>query len=191
MLAFITDTHIRLKSLHKNSGHHCNFVWAIVMLAFTRHTHQVKITAQKTVDIIVWAIVMLAFTRHTHQVKITAQKTVDIIVWVIVMLAFTRYTHQVKISGHHCNFVWAVVMLAFTRHTHQVEIIAQKISGHHWKYLWYFDILNCLLWTGYNIPEIKPRILFAWDLVYLAMSWLKVNVEWVLLWPKEHSLRDI
>ena len=54
------------------------------MLAFIRHTHQVEITAQKTVDIIVWVIVMLAFIRHTHQVGITAQKTVDIIVWVIV-----------------------------------------------------------------------------------------------------------
>ena len=77
------------------------------MLAFIRHTHQVEITAQKTVDIIVWVIVMLAFIRHTHQVEITAQKTVDIIVWVIVMLAFIRHTHQVEItaqknSGHHC-----------------------------------------------------------------------------------------
>ena len=72
-----------------------------------RQTHQVEITAQKTVDIIVWIIVILAFIRHTHQVEITAQKTVDIIVWIILMLAFTSHTHQVEItaqknSGHHC-----------------------------------------------------------------------------------------
>ena len=77
------------------------------MLAFIRHTHQVEITAQKTVDIIVWIIVMLAFIRHTHQVEITVKKTVDIIVWIIVMLAFIRHTHQVEITaqkntGHHC-----------------------------------------------------------------------------------------
>ena len=73
-------------------------------------THQVGITAQKTVDIIVWVIVMLAFIRHTHQVGITAQKTVDIIVWLFVMLAFIRHTHQVasknrrKEPGHSGYF---------------------------------------------------------------------------------------
>ena len=67
--------------------------------------------------------------RQTHQVEITAQKTVDIIVWIMVMLAFIRHTHQLEITAQKqwTSFVWIMVMLAFIRHTQQVEIIAQKI----------------------------------------------------------------
>ena len=110
------------------------------MIAFIRHTHQVEITAQKTVDIIVWAIVMLAFIRHTHQVGITAQKTVDIIVWAIVMLAFIRHTLQVGITAQKTVdiIVWVIVMLAFIRHTHQVEITVLKT------------------WSSSTIPSLLP-----------------------------------